>query len=231
MSGVSGNIALLRLPADQRPHVQLSNYFYASTLARLREDILRDRSGLVSFEVATPISALMIHVAMRRDSTYVLGYRPDRLKTWWVFQEPDRPLPAPFGQPSRSMRLTGSYTELGLGAAGAGAVDSTDPSNINDDLSNTSGAARLNMRPERLLTLLDGYDGNPDPEFCQAIVLLLFLVAEALRFDNVLRECIRYFTAIPPYACSIRPGFFASTVRNWAGSRPGHPNVLVPYLG
>jgi hypothetical protein len=234
MSGyqqVSGNLAVLNLPGDQRLHVQLSTYFYASTLARLRRDILANRSGIVTFELTAPINAPLIHVAMDRRSTWVLGFRPDRANFWWVFDEKKgRPLPVLPGGPSRSMGLKGSYTELGLPASAGPIPDSTDPSNINDDLSNASGSTRINMRPERLLDLLAGFQGGPDPEFSRAILLLLFLVAEALRFDNVLRECVRYFMSFPPHGYSIRPGFLEPTIHAWATSAPGHPNVLVPWL-
>ena len=227
---MSGNIALLNLPDDQRLHVQLSTYFYVQTLARLRRDILSKRSGIVTFEVAAPINAPLIHVAMDRRSTYVLGFRPQRTTSWWVFQEEGKPVPVLPGGPSRSMGLTGSYTELGLPLSAGPIPDSTDPDNINDDLWNMSQSRMINMRPERLLATLDAYQGSPDQTFSQAILLLIFLVAEALRFDNVLRECTRYFTSIPRYANSIRPGFFASTVQNWKKTPPGHPNLLVPYL-
>jgi hypothetical protein len=231
----SGILALLNLPNDRRLHIQLSTYFYASTLAKLRDDVLGHRSGIVTFEVTAPISAPLIHVAMDRRSTYVLGFRPDHANFWWAFQESGKPLPVLPGGTSRSMGLTGSYTELGLPYGGSGIRDSfahPDPANIaNDDLSNAGQAKWINMRPERLLDLLAGFDGRPDPEFCRAVLLLLFFVAESLRFDNVLRECSRYFTSIPRYHNSIRPGLFADTVRNWAKSMPGDRNVLVPYLG
>ena len=54
---MSGNIAVLYLPDDWRQlHVQLSRYFYASTLAKLRRDILANRSGLAVFEGVSEIS-------------------------------------------------------------------------------------------------------------------------------------------------------------------------------
>jgi hypothetical protein len=226
----SGNLALLNLPGDRRLHVQLSVYFYASTLAKLRQDILNNRSGIATFEVAAPINAPLIHVAMDRRSTYVLGFRPDRAKFWWTFHEGGKALPVLPGGPSRSMGLTGSYTELGLPVSGGPIPDSTNPSDIDDDLRNSSQSKKINIRPERLLDLLASFQGAPDPEFCSAILLLIFFVAEALRFDNVLRECTRYFTSIPSYANTIRPGFLASTVQNWAKTPKGNRNVLVPYL-
>jgi len=78
--------------------------------------------------------------------------------------------------------------------------------------------------------LLAAYDGRPDPRFCQAIVLRLFLVAEALGFDSLLMECTRYFSVGTSAGYTIHPERFAATVQNWAASLPGNPDVLVPYL-
>ncbi len=202
---MSGVIALMNLPDDQRLHVQLSMYFYASTLAKLRNDVLANRAGWAVFEIAAPINAPVVQIAMDRRSTYVHGFRRAGATEWWAFQEPGRPLPALPGG-ARPMGLTGSYTELGLPAA-------------------------INLRPERLLSLLAYYPGRPDPEFCQGIVLLLFLVAEALRFDSVLMECVRYFGLGTSSAYTIHPAEFRAVVNNWAAAAPGSRDVLVPYLG
>ncbi len=199
---MSGHLALMALPDDQRLHVQLSPYFYASTLAKLRRDIHSNRAGFAIVEVAAPINAPMIQVAMDRRSTYVLGFRAAGGRSWWAFNEPEKPLPALPGAQVRPMGLSGSYTELGL-----------PPS--------------INMRPENLLDKIASYAGTPNPTFCQAIVLLLFLVAEALRFDSLLMECVRYFS-IGSY--TIHPAQFASTVRNWKKSLPADDNVLLHYL-
>src|SRR4051812_33296780 len=111
---VSGNVALLALPDDQRLHVQLSAYFYASTLVRLRREISGSRTGLAVFEVAAPINSPLIQVAMDRRSTYVLGFRNATGSNWWAFQEAGKPLPVLPGAPARPIGLSGSYTELGL---------------------------------------------------------------------------------------------------------------------
>ena len=200
---MSGNLALLALPDDQRLHVQLSPYFYVSTLAKLRNDIGGHRTGIVVFELTAPINAPLIHVAMDRCSAYVLGFRPAAGSHWWAFRETGKPLPTLPGAASRPMQLSGSYTELGL------------PSSIN-------------MRPEHVLAQLAGFRGSPDPRFCQAIVLLLFLVAEALRFDSVLLECVRYFSM--SYG-TIHPSQFARTVRDWNITPASDPDVLLPYCG
>ena len=85
---MSGNHALLMLPDDQRLHVQFSRYFHASTVAKLRHDIDSNRTGLVAFEIAAPISAPLIQVAMDRRSTYVPGFRVAIGHDWWAFQRP-----------------------------------------------------------------------------------------------------------------------------------------------
>lgn len=202
---MSGHIASLRLPDDFRLHVQFSTYFHASTLARLRRDLLANRDGIAVVEVATPIVAPLIKVALDRRSLYLRGFHAPGASAWWAFKEGDYPLPTLPGMPSRSMGLTGNYRELGLPDA-------------------------INMRPERLLGLLAAFDGRPDPEFCRAIVLLLFMVPEALRFDSVLMECARYFAAGTQFSFTLHPARFADTVRGWEQSRPGDRNVLVPHL-
>jgi hypothetical protein len=202
---MSGNLAVLALPDDQRLHVQLSTYFYASTLAKLRRDLETNRAGIAQFEIAAPINAPLVHVAMDRRSTYVLGFRPASGRNWWAFREAERPLPTLPGAPVQPMGLSGSYTELGLPAS-------------------------INMRPEELLNKLASYNGVPDPRFCQAIVLLLFLVAEALRFDSLLMECTRYFSSGTRTAYTIHPDQFAPVVRNWKAALPADRNVLLRYL-
>jgi hypothetical protein len=207
MSGhVSGNIAVLMLPDDGRLDVQLSRYFYASTLARLRNEVERNRSGIMVFEVAAPINAPVIHVAMDRRSGYVLGFRTTQARHWWAFKEDNKPLPTLPGLPSKSIGLNGNYSQLGL-----------PPS--------------INMRPEALLSRLAGFTGGADPEFCRGIVLLVFLVAEAMRFESLLFECQRYFGAGTTDAYTIHPAAHAETVKNWENSLPGDRNVLLRHLG
>ena len=203
---MSGSIAVLSLPDDHRLHVQLSTYFYASTLAKLRREVIADRTGIAVLELATPITAPVIQVALDRTSVYVLGFRRLGDAQWWAFHKKGRPPPPLPGGPCRPMGLTGSYAELGL-----------PPS--------------INMSPGKLLNLLAGYGGTPDSQFCQGIVLLLFLLAEALRFDDVLMECVGYFTATSRFA-TIRPEAFAPVVKDWAHlSAAGDRNVLVRHLG
>ena len=203
---MSGAIAVLCLPDDQRLHVQLSPYFYASTLAKLRRDILADRSGWAVVELATPVTSPVIEVALDRRTAYVLGFRLAGRAQWWAFQDRDKPLPRLPGGPCRWSGLSGSYAELGLPAS-------------------------INMRPDKLLNLLAAYDGRPDPQFCRAVVLLLFLVAEALRFDSVLMECVAYFSQGAGTANTLHPGALGSVVKNWAKAPAGDRNLLVAHLG
>lgn len=205
MSGqVSGNIAVLMLPDDFRLHIQLSRYFYASTLAKLRRHVGGNRSGIVDFEIAAPINAPVIHVAMDRQTTYILGFRSVDARHWWAFKEENKPLPALPGLPSRSMGLTGSYTELGF------------PTSIN-------------LPPEQLLSRLAGFSGTPDGDFCRAILLLLFLVAEAMRFESLLFEGQRYFGMGTSDFATIHPAAHKETVQDWKKSLPADPNVLLRY--
>ncbi len=205
MSGqVSGNIAVLMLPDDARLHIQLSRYFYASTIAKLRRHVAGNRSGIAVIEVAAPINAPVIHVAMDRQTTYILGFRTTQAPHWWAFKEKDKPLPTLPGLPSRSMGLTGSYTELGL------------PSSIN-------------MPAEELLSRLAGFSGAPDPNFCRGMVLLLFLVAEAMRFESLLFEGQRYFGYGTSDFATIHPAAHKDTVQDWKKSLPSDPNVLLRY--
>ncbi|MES2713222.1 MAG: ribosome-inactivating family protein [Pseudomonadota bacterium] len=206
MSGqVSGNIAVLMLPDDGRLHIQLSRYFYASTLAKIRREVEGNRSGIIVFEVAAPINAPVIHIAMDRRSGYLLGFRTTEARHWWAFKEEDKPVPTLPGLPSQPMGLTGSYTELDL-----------PPS--------------INMRPEALLSRLASFSGRGDVDFYRAIVLLLFLVAEAMRFESLLFECQRYFGAESKDAYTIHPATHEGTVTNWKKSLPGDPNVLLHHI-
>lgn len=62
-------------------------------------------------------------------------------------------------------------------------------------------------------------------------MLLLFLVAEALRFDSVLMECVAYFSQGVGTANTLHPLALAYAVRNWAKAPAGDRNVLMAYLG
>lgn len=200
---VHGQTALNALPDDSRLHVQLSHYFYDRTLRQLRNDMISNRSGLAVVEVATPINAPPLQIGPDRRSVYVWAFRQLGQKEWWAFLDDGCPATLPGGA-TRRINGRNTYTWLGL-----------PPS--------------INMHPIRLLARLAAFDGNIDPETARALVLLLFLVAEALRFDDVLMECCRYLSAGTTTACTLLPGKFRNTVTNWASAGQSG-NVLLPYL-
>ena len=200
---MSGALAALSLPDDHRLHVQLTPYFYASTLAKVRRDIIGDRNGTAVIEITMPVTAPVIQIVQNRRSLYILGFREVGAAAWWAFQEPGQRLPVMPGGVSRAIGLNGGYNELGLPLS-------------------------INMPPQRMLNLLAAFNGKPDPEFCRALVLLLFLMAEGLRFDDVLMACVAYFSAGTPSVNTIHPAAFSTIVKKWAGA--SGRNVLVSHL-
>lgn len=72
MSGYGAERALMALPPDSRLHVQLSRYFYASTLKRVRSNLDSNRSGPAVIEVATPADAPVLEIVLDRRSLYRL---------------------------------------------------------------------------------------------------------------------------------------------------------------
>lgn len=86
------------------------------------------------------------------------------------------------------------------------------------------------MTPSDLLSGLAGFRGTVDTEIAQCLVLLLFLVPEALRFDSLLLEGARYLSTGTRFANTIYPARHRGTVTNWAKAITSDPNVLLPHL-
>ncbi len=154
-------------------------------------------------ELACPINAPTLQIALDRRSLYLLAFRAVG-QPWWGFIEEGCPATLPGGA-VRPIRGSSNYARLGLPAS-------------------------IHMTPVQLLTRLAAFGGNIGPAQAEALVLLLFLVPESLRFDNVLMECCRYFSIGTQYAHTIHPAAFHSTVTAWAGAGSGDPNVLLPHL-
>ena len=205
MSGYGGELALMALPDDWRLHVQLSRYFYGSTLKRVRDDLAANRTGIAVVEVATPINAPVLEVALDRRSVYLLGFRARGAREWWGFVADGCP-PALPGGAVRAIRGRSTYPWLGL-------------------------PERINITPVRLLSGLAGFGGTVDSESARRLVLLLFLLPEALRFDNVLMECSRYLSIGTSFAHVLHPARYRATVTNWSGATRGDPNVLLAHAG
>jgi hypothetical protein len=85
MSDYGAERALMALPADGRLHVQLSRYFYALTLKRVRSDLEGNRSGLALVEVATPLDAPVVEIALDRRSLSLFALRRRGAREWWGF--------------------------------------------------------------------------------------------------------------------------------------------------
>jgi hypothetical protein len=86
------------------------------------------------------------------------------------------------------------------------------------------------MTPVQLLSGLAGFAGTVDTEVARRLVLLLFLVPEAPRFDSILLEGARYLSAGTQFANTLYPARHRPTVTNWAKAPPADANVLLPHL-
>ncbi len=77
------------------------------------------------------------------------------------------------------------------------------------------------------MNLLAAHNGRPDPQSCHAIGLLLFLAAEALRFDSVLMECVAYFSQDAGAANTLHPSAPGSVVKKGSEGSAGRRNLMV----
>jgi len=202
MRNYGGETALAKLPSDRRLHVQLSPYFYDWSLKRLRSDLEGNRKGLAIVEVAAPINAPTLQVVLDRRTLYVLAFRAAADPMWWGFLEDGCPKSLPGGSVGR-INGRSHYSWLGL-------------------------PERISMLPVHLLTHLAGAKGRVSSETAQCIVLLLFLIPEALRFDSVMLEGARYLSGIP--ANVMHPARFRETVHGWEKSPIDNRDVLLRHL-
>lgn len=150
-------------------------YHHSITQARRVLAANRTRGGYERIFLSAPITAPLIEVAVDRKSLYVLGFREVAEHRgagkgpWWEF-EPDGTLPR-LEAPSRIIRSgPASYSNLGLEAG-----------------------TEVVLEPWHLLNNLAAFDGvMGDAARKRQLLLLIFLVAEALRFDSVKAACHRY---------------------------------------
>lgn len=204
MSDYGGELALMGLPDDGRLHVQLSRYFYSSTVRRVRDDLEGNRSGLAVVEAAAPINAPVLEIVLDRRSVYLIAFRRQGAREWWGFADDGCPATLP-GGPMRPIRGRNTYSWLGL------------PDSIN-------------LTPVQLLSQLASFSGTVDRDAARCLVLLFFLVPEAIRFDSVFLECARYLSAGTQFANTLHPGQHRQTVTNWAAASAADRNVLLRYL-
>lgn len=133
------------------------------------------REGVVTVYVTAPITAPIREVAIDGRTLYVLGFRRQGERSWWEF-EPDGAQPRldPF------RRIAGgpaTYFNLVL----------------------TAGTEVV-LPPWLLLTELAGFNGlMGDAAKKRKLLLLIFLVSEALRFDSVKAACYAYISNAATY--------------------------------
>lgn len=152
--------------------IQLGPY-YNRNVRMTREAVLAKRNAgarTMVVYLTAPITAPVIEVAIDTASLYVLGLRKLNAPVWWAF-EPDGKLP-PVPGPSRPIALGGpaSYDNLGLHAG-----------------------AKHTIAPWKLLNDLSVFDGGSlDPVGRKNLLLVVFLISEAMRFGAVQALCYRY---------------------------------------
>lgn len=206
-------------------YIQLGPY-YNHNITLTRRIVARQRGrGAVTIYVGAPISAPILEVAIDGHSLYLLGFRRQGDACWWEF-ESEGNLPAL--SPSRPIvGGPASYQNLGLTAD-----------------------TEVVMQPWRLLTELSGFDGrigNTAKER-KLLLLLIFLVAEALRFDSVKAACYEYITNPTGYFSAPdhyhrRPADLSGhrfvfterlvdTVQNWRTlTKARNPDIALPWIG
>jgi hypothetical protein len=148
--------------------IQLGPY-YGRNITQVRRAIGKDRSsGVATLYITAPVTAPVIEVAIDRRSLYVLGFRRLGQPKWWAF-EADGNLPR-LDPADRIQSGPASYSNLEL---------------VSDTY--------VVLQPWQLLNQLATFDGRMgDAVKKRKLLLLVFLVAEALRFDCVKSAGTKY---------------------------------------
>ncbi len=202
---VDGSLALLRAPDGFAPYIQLSFYLYPWCIKELRRRLSweHNRQGVIVIRLGVPIDVPPIELAIEGKSLYLYGVRAVPDGPWWCFRDFRPRPPDPPGAPARwEIPSDGSYTDLGL------------PDTIDH-------------APLDLLRGVRAFDGRLNPERARDLVALMLLVPEALRFESLLDEGMRYL-----HDFHMHPAAHRATVTNWkAGTLAGdRRNVALPWL-
>lgn len=157
--------------------------YYNRNIGQVRQAVRQSRAaGLATMTiyVTAPITAPMIEVAVDPRAVWVLGFRALHAPHWWEFPRTGDLPPVP--GPARPIAgPPASYVLLGLGA-----------------FAREKGT--LVIEPWRLLAALANFDGRLDTdEKRKIIILLIFLVSEAVRFDSMQGLCYRYIAHAERY--------------------------------
>ncbi|MEJ0018565.1 MAG: ribosome-inactivating family protein [Acetobacteraceae bacterium] len=204
--------------------IQLGPYYNRNITDARRYMAAHRERGVVTVYLAAPITSPVIEIAIDGRSLYVLGLRRQGEQRWWEF-EPDGDQPH-LSPAARIARGPATYSNLGL-TAGTDVV----------------------MQPWLLLQELGNFDGlMGDDAKKRRLLLLIFLVSEALRFDSVKAACYAYLSHADLYfgapehfyrnpADMGRHRFvfteqLVRTVQNWRTRTAGGNNDIgLPWLG
>jgi hypothetical protein len=203
--------------------LQLGPY-YGRNITDSRRFLGTRREGVVTVYVTAPITAPLLEVAIDGHTLYVLGFRRQGERSWWEFEpDSDQPRLDPF------RRIAGgpaTYFNLGL-AAGTEVV----------------------LPPWLLLTELAGFNGlMGDAAKKRKLLLLTFLVSEALRFDSVKAACYAYISNSVTYFGAPEHYYrnpadlgghrftftepLMQTVQNWrTRTTAANPDIGLPWIG
>jgi len=204
--------------------IQLGSY-YNRNITEARRYLAAHRArGVVSVFMVAPITSPVLEIAIDGRSLYVLGFRRQGEQRWWEFEpDGDQPRLSPF---ARIARGPATYSNLGL----------------------TAGTEVV-MQPWLLLQELGNFDGlMGDETKKRKLLLLIFLVSEALRFDSVKAACYAYVSNAATYFGAPdhyyrNPDHLAGhrfvfteplvhTVQNWrTRSMGGSNDVGLPWIG
>jgi hypothetical protein len=208
MARASGEASLAALPAWLGDHIQLTMYFYPSTLKRVRDRLERDRTGIAIIEVGAPVNAPTLEIALDRRDLYLHGFRGKGRTNWNRFTPKTGRAPDLPGGRHRNLPSDGSYPDLGMRGAGVVKID-----------------------PVKLLCDLAACDGSVSgAEGWRGVLLLILLTSEALRFDSVMLAGARYL-GVGPGAGAYDVPSVADIVTNWASATArGSRDVLLPHL-
>lgn len=200
---VDGATALLRAPEGFAPHIQLSFYLYPWGIKEMRRRLgwAHNRQGVVVIRLTAPIQAPPIDLALDAASLYLFGVRAPPDGPWYCFRDYPRPADPP-GAPVRAVIPgEGSYRELGL-------------------------PETIDRTPIDILNGIRSFDGRLSPDRARDLVALMFLVPEALRFDSILDEGMRYLHHFRLHCAAHK-----DRVTNWATGTAGHhPDIILPHI-
>lgn len=205
MARPDGTTARLALPDWQGAHIQLSIFFYPFTLRRVRDAIEGSRSGIAVLEVAAPINAPTLEIALDRHDMYLHGWRERGTQVWNRFVPKKGRAPGLPGGRHSDLPSDGSYPDLGM--RGVGRTREITPVKLLADLAACRGTV-------------------PGPDGWVQVLLLVLLTSEALRFDSVMLEGMKWLQSGRYDVPAI-----ADVVTNWASATAaGSRNVLLPHL-